>query len=547
MRRFVIFLLFMLCFLSIEAQQISLVVDNQNPGWLSNKIGYGDQKSVQNLKVTGYINSTDLSFIGELIGKQSLNGILDLEDAYIVGDTDNIIDKAYFGYGELKHLLLPKSLVSAKQCINALTLDTLTVGGEAMPTIECSYLYADGELLNKRVRNLKLRAGIVEIPNRTFYRKSSSNKEECIFTSITLPHTITKIGDKAFTNNFALGKVNLPEGIEEIGDQAFYNTAYNPDTLKLPKNLRRYHTRAFNNAKVIYFDSAIEEINNVYSTYNNSFNTYYYHDYLRLQSNNEIHLKATTPPKFYCYSNTCLKGCTIYVPKSSLSIYKNDSFWKCTTILAEPNPAKSIELNYDRLDLRVNSKIVLTAEVFPADADTKEVTWSSSNSDIAYVDGNGEVTGIKSGKSYIYATLGSNTSISDSCLINVHQPVTAIKLSSSSILLNVGETYDLDVSFTPNDADNKKVIWHSDNNKTAVVDNGKVSAINTGSAKIYAISEEDSMIYDYCEVTIVQLVSGISLSYDSYKFSRIGETIQLEAVVYPENASNKNVNWKSSN
>ena len=97
MRKFVIFLLFMLCFLSIEAQQISLVVDNQNPGWLSNKIGYGDQKSVQNLKVTGYINSTDLSFIGELIGKQSLNGILDLEDAYIVGDTDNIIDKAYFG------------------------------------------------------------------------------------------------------------------------------------------------------------------------------------------------------------------------------------------------------------------------------------------------------------------------------------------------------------------------------------------------------------------------------------------------------------------
>ena len=191
--------------------------------------------------------------------------------------------------------------------------------------------------------------------------------------------------------------------------------------------------------------------------------------------------------------------------------------------------------------------MVLTAEVFPADADTKEVTWSSSNSDIAYVDGNGEVTGIKSGKSYIYATLGSNTSISDSCLINVHQPVTAIKLSSSSILLNVGETYDLDVSFTPNDADNKKVIWHSDNNKTAVVDNGKVSAINTGSAKIYAISEEDSMIYDYCEVTIVQPVSGISLSYDSYKFSRIGETIQLEAVVYPENASNKNVNWKSSN
>ena len=42
---------------NVMAQQTSLTIDNQSPGWLSSKIGYGDQQTVENLKVTGYINN----------------------------------------------------------------------------------------------------------------------------------------------------------------------------------------------------------------------------------------------------------------------------------------------------------------------------------------------------------------------------------------------------------------------------------------------------------------------------------------------------------
>ena len=41
----------------MNAQKTSLTVDCQTPGWLSSKINYSDQKSVQNLKVTGYIKN----------------------------------------------------------------------------------------------------------------------------------------------------------------------------------------------------------------------------------------------------------------------------------------------------------------------------------------------------------------------------------------------------------------------------------------------------------------------------------------------------------
>ena len=74
---FMLTISYMLC----GAQATSLTIDNQTPGWLSSKINYGDQQTVENLTITGYINSTDLSFIGTLIQKQKLSKSVDLSEA----------------------------------------------------------------------------------------------------------------------------------------------------------------------------------------------------------------------------------------------------------------------------------------------------------------------------------------------------------------------------------------------------------------------------------------------------------------------------------
>ena len=65
------------------AQNTSLVVDNQNPGWLSSKIPFKNQESVKNLTVTGYINGTDIKFIRELINNRALTH-LDLTNTNII-------------------------------------------------------------------------------------------------------------------------------------------------------------------------------------------------------------------------------------------------------------------------------------------------------------------------------------------------------------------------------------------------------------------------------------------------------------------------------
>ena len=63
MKKLLSFCITLCACLTMSAQRTDLVVDNQTPGWLSSKINYGDQRTVRNLKVTGYINATDLKFI----------------------------------------------------------------------------------------------------------------------------------------------------------------------------------------------------------------------------------------------------------------------------------------------------------------------------------------------------------------------------------------------------------------------------------------------------------------------------------------------------
>ena len=106
------------------AQATSLTVDNQTPGWLSSKINYGDQLTVENLTLTGYFNRTDFNFITDLSNRRSLRGVLDLSEAHIVAGGEEIGHSSLeddtwnsdIFYPELpiQKVILPKSLKSGK-------------------------------------------------------------------------------------------------------------------------------------------------------------------------------------------------------------------------------------------------------------------------------------------------------------------------------------------------------------------------------------------------------------------------------------------------
>ena len=97
MNKFLSILAFLICsnIITVFAQNTTLVVDNQNPGWLSSKIPFKDQESVKNLTVTGYLNGTDIKFIRELLNNRQLSH-LDLSDANIVAGGDAYYDNKYY-------------------------------------------------------------------------------------------------------------------------------------------------------------------------------------------------------------------------------------------------------------------------------------------------------------------------------------------------------------------------------------------------------------------------------------------------------------------
>ena len=76
--------------LAAFSQATSLTIDNQTPGWLSSKIGFRDQETVENLKVTGYINGTDFNFLLQLESNYNLR-VLDLSDVYLVKGGEKIL------------------------------------------------------------------------------------------------------------------------------------------------------------------------------------------------------------------------------------------------------------------------------------------------------------------------------------------------------------------------------------------------------------------------------------------------------------------------
>ena len=75
--------------------------------------------------------------------------------------------------------------------------------------------------------------------------------------------------------------------------------------------------------------------------------------------------------------------------------------------------AASVTINVNKITLTVGSSSRLTASILPGNTTNKSITWSSSNTSVATVDQNGNVTAKKAGTAKIYAK--TENGVFDSC------------------------------------------------------------------------------------------------------------------------------------
>ena len=221
-------------------------------------------------------------------------------------------------------------------------------------------------------------------------------------------------------------------------------------------------------------------------------------------------------------------------------------------VYVEAPAATSIELDKTSLEIQEGAAEILNATILPEGA-TGTITWSSSNEEVATVV-NGVVFAHAAGEAEIRASLSDT--VYATCTVTVKAagpvvvPVTGIELDKETAEIQVGAAEILNATITPENATNKEVTWVSSNEEVATVVRGVVFAKAPGEATITAISV-DGEFKDTCVVTVVEAppvvvsVTGVTLDKETAELKE-GESLTLTATVAPENATNKNVTWSSS-
>ena len=91
------------------------------------------------------------------------------------------------------------------------------------------------------------------------------------------------------------------------------------------------------------------------------------------------------------------------------------------SVTVNPVYVSEITLNEIELELTSGEKHQLTANVFPNNATNKNVNWSSSNENVAVVDGEGLITAITSGTCQVKAVADDGSGKTASCLVTVEK------------------------------------------------------------------------------------------------------------------------------
>ncbi len=201
----------------------------------------------------------------------------------------------------------------------------------------------------------------------------------------------------------------------------------------------------------------------------------------------------------------------------------------------------SVSLNTATIEMVEGETFSLMATILPKDAEYDGVIWASSNASVASVN-SGTVTALKEGTATITASAGGKSS---TCTVKVSTkvvPVTSITLDKTSLSMKVNDTETLTATIKPEDATDKTIVWTSSDDAVASVSNGKITALKSGKATITAKSGACSAD---CVVTISVNTESITLDKATLSLA-VGESATLTATVKPDDATDKNVTWTSS-
>ena len=377
-------------------------------------------------------------------------------------------------------------------------------------------------------------------------------------TSIVIPDTVTEIGNWAFNDCKQLSSVSLSSKLTELGRSVFSNCTC-LTSIRIPDTVTGMGDSVFSDCtalKDITWSKALETIES-YAFQNCSALT----DVTIPDSVKSIGpgvfsdcsaLSAVTLPDGVKelggqLFNNCDALTTVTIPDSVTSIGEQ-VFYDCdalTTVKLGSGLTEIPVSTFEHCDvlesLRIPRRVTtignnafkdcvkLTSITIP-----RSVTKISSNA-FSYP----KILTIY-GVSGTYAeTFAKENSIK---FVDQQIKATAASLDKTELTINKGAAAQLNLSVTPENFTDI-VDWKStDTNIVTVSDNGVVKAVGVGTATVKVTVGDVSAS---CKVTVLQPVTGINLNKSSLTMDALG-TFQMTASVYPDSANDKRITWSSS-
>lgn len=180
-----------------------------------------------------------------------------------------------------------------------------------------------------------------------------------------------------------------------------------------------------------------------------------------------------------------------------------------------------------------------------------DYTWTSSDNSIAIVNNSGEIEALKNGNASVVVNTNNekityNVSVND---IDNSVVLSNIKMEKNTIELAVNDSFSMNVKVVPNNASNTNLTWYSTNENVAVVENGVIKAVGSGTCMITVKSSNG-----YTDTCLVKVkgksedptVELESLSFDTTSLvlkKDIIYTIKYDTVPSEVNA---NIHWETS-
>mgnify|MGYP003630696573 CR=1 FL=1 len=225
------------------------------------------------------------------------------------------------------------------------------------------------------------------------------------------------------------------------------------------------------------------------------------------------------------------------------------------SIQREIIPVTGLNLDVSEAAVQVGTIKTLNASIIPSNASNQTLVWNSSNTSIATVDEFGNVSGISEGTAFITATTEDGGFTASASLTVSAEPVSDVVMlmapnpadyvvyvffdAPSQLNINTINIYNASNSLVKSFNNPSSVLVEGDNYRLLI------NELPVGVYIVEGVSDTGTYQKQLTIIRNVIPVTGMSLDISSASMI-VGEQLTLPVSITPNDATNKTINWVSS-